>query len=73
MNPKGIGIIIKDRQPSKVPAHWTPKLLKICLANREKHPPTMDLRIVFAAKTDAALRLLGTNNSLFNKDLRTYN
>jgi len=56
--------MIKDRQPSKVPAHWTPRLSNICLANNGKQPPITDRRIVFAAKTDAALRLLGLQNSL---------
>lgn len=47
--------MIKDKQPNKVPAHWTPRLLNICRANRGKHPPITDRRIVFAAKTDAVL------------------
>lgn len=43
------------KQPSKVPAHWTPRLLNICLANKGKAAPIADRRIVFAAKTEAAL------------------
>jgi hypothetical protein len=65
--------MINDRQPSKVPAHWTPRLSNNCLVKRGKQPPITDRRIVFAAKTDAALSLLAFDKSLLNRDLRTYN
>lgn len=55
INPAGMGIIMAARQPSKVPAHWIPKLLNICRANKGKPAPIADRRIVFAANNDAAL------------------
>jgi hypothetical protein len=55
INPAGIGIIMAARQPSKVPAHWMPRLLNICLAKRGNTEPIAERRMVFAAKTDAAL------------------
>lgn len=47
--------MMSARQPSNVPAHWTPRLTNICFENRGNAAPTADRIMVFAAKTDAAL------------------
>lgn len=42
-------------QPMRVPAHCTPRFWNSCLENSGNAAPTAERRIVFAAKTDAAL------------------
>jgi hypothetical protein len=55
MNARGMGTIIRAKQPSSVPAHCTPRFWNICLENRGNAAPTADRIIVFAANTEAAL------------------
>lgn len=52
--------MIAARQPKRVPAHWTPRLMNICFENNGNAAATADRIIVLAAKTEAALSTLST-------------
>jgi hypothetical protein len=47
--------MIVARQPSKVPAHCTPRFWNICLENSGKPAATIDRRIMLAATVEADL------------------
>lgn len=55
MNPIGIGTRRTARQPSSVPAHWTPRFCIICFENSGNEQPIADRRMVLAAIVEAAL------------------
>lgn len=67
----GIGIMITAMHPMSVPAHWTPKFRNSCRENKGNVAPTAERRIVFAAKTEAALyNHRYVSMSAYNKECR---
>ena len=51
----GMGTQRAERQPSRVPAHWMPRLLNIWRVKSGKPAASMERRKVFAAMAEAAL------------------